>query len=344
MSETAMTDTTMRAAFWRRPGPARAVLELGAMPKPAPKEGEVLVRIAASGINPHDVKRRAGWMPVPPPQGPVVPHSDGAGVIEAIGPGVNPARLGQRVWVFRGGSAVPNRGTAAAYCVVQDHQAPRLPDHAPLALGAALGVPGLTAHAALFMDGELRAGSAVLIHAGAGAVGNAAVRFAARAPGITVIATASTPEKQAAARAAGAHHVVDYRAPDAAAQILALNGGRGVERIVEVDFAANQAFDLAVIARHGVVASYSSTSNRTPVLDYYAFALKGCTLHFVQGMFLKGAVLEAGIAAVTRGVAEGWFAPAIAAVLPLERIAEAHELVEAGAPGKVVVAVDETLR
>lgn len=338
-----MSETTMRAAFWRRQGPAREVLEIGTMPKPAPREGEVLVRIAASGVNPHDTKRRAGWMPVPPPQGPVIPHSDGAGVIEAIGPGVHPARLGQRVWLFRGGAAVPNMGTAATFCVVQDHQAPPLPDHVPFTLGATLGVPGLTANAALFMDGELRPGTAVLVHAGAGAVGNAAIRFAARAPGVAVIATASTPGKQEIARAAGAHHVVDYRAPDAGAQILALNGGRGVERIVEVDFAANQALDLAVIRRHGVIASYSSTSNRLPVLDYYGFALKGCTLHFVQGMHLVGAVLEAGIAAVTRGVAEGWFVPAIAAVLPLARIADAHELVEAGASGKVVVAVDETL-
>lgn len=333
----------MRAAFWRRPGPARAVLELGTVPKPAPRAGEVLVRIAASGVNPHDTKRRAGWLPVPPPSGPVVPHSDGAGVIEAVGPGVDPARVGQRVWVFGAGRAVPNLGTAAAYCVVRNDQAPPLPAEVPFTTGAALGVPGLTAHAALFMDGELPAGSVVLVHAGAGAVGSAALRFAARIPGVTLIATASTPEKQAAARAAGAHHVVDYRASDAAHRILAAAGGRGVDRIIEVDFAANQALDLAVIARHGVVASYSSTSNRTPLLDYYGFALKGCTLHFVQGMLLRGAVLEAAVAAVGRGVAEGWFRPAIAAVLPLSRIAEAHELVEAGAPGKVVVAVDETL-
>ena len=336
-----MTEESMRAAFWRAPGPARTVLELGAMPRPVPKEGEVLVRIAASGVNPHDVKKRSGWMPVPPPSEPVVPHSDGAGVIEAVGPGVAPARLGQRVWVFRGGSAVPNRGTAAAFCVVKDHQAPVLPDGVPFTVGAALGVPALTAHAALFMDGPLPEGSTVLIQGGAGAVGACAVRFAARAPGVRVIATASTAEKQAAARAAGAHHVLDYRAPDIAEQILALSSG--VERIVEVDFAANQTTDIAVIKRHGVVASYSSTANRTPVLDYYGFALKGCTLHFVQGMFLRGAVLEAGIAATNRGLTEGWLRPTIAAALPLDRIAEAHELVEASAGGKVVVVVDETL-
>lgn len=336
-----MTETTMRAAFWRSPGPARAVLELGTMARPVPRDGEVRVRIAASGVNPHDVKKRSGWMPVPPPAEPVVPHSDGAGVIEAVGPGVDPGRLGERVWVFRGGSAVPNRGTAAEFCVVKDHQAPKLPDGVSFTIGAALGVPALTAHAALFMDGPLPEGSAVLIQGGAGAVGACAVRFAARVPGLRVIATASTPERQAIARAAGAHHVLDYRAPDIATRILEVSGG--VERIVEVDFAANQATDIAVLKRHGVVASYSSTTDRTPVLDYYGFALKGCTLHFVQGMFLRGAVLEAGIAATNRGLAEGWLAPAIADTLPLDHIAEAHELVEAGAGGKVVVVVDETL-
>ncbi|WP_439577026.1 NADPH:quinone reductase [Elioraea sp.] len=337
-----MTEPTMRAAFWRTPGPAGAVLELGTMPRPLAKEGEVLVRIATSGVNPHDVKRRSGWMPVPPPSEPVVPHSDGAGVIEAVGPDVDPARIGERVWLFRGGSAVANRGTAAAFCVVKNHQAPRLPDGVPFTIGAALGVPALTAHAALFMDGPLAAGSTVLIQGGAGAVGACAVRFAARAPGVTVIATGSTPQKQAIAREAGAHHVVDYRAPDVAAQILALSGG--VDRIVEVDFAANQATDIAVIKRHGVVASYSSTTNRTPVLDYYGFALKGCTLHFVQGMVLRGGLLATGIDATNRALAEGWLTPAIAAALPLDRIVEAHEFVEAGAGGKVVVVVDETLR
>jgi len=331
----------MRAAFWRSPGPARTVLELGTMARPVPRDGEVRVRIAASGVNPHDVKKRSGWMLVPPPAEPVVPHSDGAGVIEAVGPGVDPGRLGERVWVFRGGSAVPNRGTAAEFCVVKDHQAQKLPDGVSFTIGAALGVPALTAHAALFMDGPLPEGSAVLIQGGAGAVGACAVRFAARVPGLCVIATASTPERQAIARAAGAHHVLDYRAPDIATRILEVSGG--VERIVEVDFAANQATDIAVLKRHGVVASYSSTTNRTPVLDYYGFALKGCTLHFVQGMFLRGAVLEAGIAATNRGLAEGWLAPAIAATLPLDHIAEAHELVEAGPGGKVVVVVDETL-
>lgn len=339
-----MTEPTMRAAFWRRQGPAREVLEIGPVPRPDPLHGEVLVRMATSGVNPHDTKKRSGWMPTPPPEGSVVPHSDGAGVIAAVGPGVDPARIGERVWVFRGGSARPNMGTAAEFCVVQDHQAPLLPNRVSFAEGAGLGVPGLTAHAALFMDGPLPEDGFVLVQAGAGAVGGCAVRLTARASPATVIATASTPEKQAEARASGAHHVLDYRDPDAAHRILGITAGRGVTRIIEVDFAANQAFDAAVIARHGVVASYSSTTDRRPVLDYYAFALKGCTLHFVQGMHLHGPVLAAAIAGVTRGAAAGWLAPPIAATLPLDRIAEAHETVEAGTRGKVIVTVDAALR
>jgi NADPH:quinone reductase-like Zn-dependent oxidoreductase len=331
----------MRAIVWRRTGPPAEVLELADLPRPEPAPGQVLVRVAASGINPHDTKTRAGWRGVRgwhvAEGGGYIPHGDGAGVIEAVGDGVSHARVGERVWVFgaRGG-----RGTCAEYCAVPAEQAVPLPPEVEFAQGACLGVPCLTAHLALFSDGPI-AGRAVLVHAGAGAVGQAAVRFAARA-GARVIATASTPEKQARARAAGAAEVLDYRAPGAAERILALTGGRGVDRIVEVDFGANQALDAAVIAPHGVIASYSSTREPTPVLDYYAFARKGATLRFVQAMLLDGAAREAAVAATRAAVAEGWMRLPIAATFPLERAAEAHALAESGADGKVVVLVGQS--
>jgi NADPH:quinone reductase-like Zn-dependent oxidoreductase len=328
----------MRAIVWRRTGPPAEVLELVELARPEPGPGQVLVRIAASGINPHDTKARAGWRGVRgwhAAEGPGhIPHGDGAGVIEAVGEGVPPGRVGERVWVFgaRGG-----RGTCAEYCAVPAEQAVPLPAEATFAQGACLGVPCLTAHLALFSDGPI-GGRTVLVHAGAGAVGQAAVRFAARA-GARVIATASTPEKQARARAAGAAEVLDYRAPDAAERVLALTGGRGVDRIVEVDFGANQALDAAAIAPHGVIASYSSTREPAPVLDYYAFARKGATLRFVQAMLLDGAARRAAVAATRAAVAEGWMRLPVAAAFPLERAAEAHALAEAGAEGKVVVLV-----
>ena len=326
----------MRAIVWRRTGPPREVLELVSLPPPEPGPGEVLVRVAASAVNPHDTKARAGWLGVGrhAEGGAVIPHSDGAGVVEAMGPSVPASRVGERVWVFgaRGG-----RGTCAELCAVPAEQAVPLPPEVPLVGGACLGVPCLTAHLALFSDGPLE-GATVLVQGGAGAVGTAAVRFAARA-GARVVATASTPEKRARALEAGAHHALDYRAPDVAEAVLALTAGRGVERIVEVDFGANQALDAAVVAPHGVVASYSSTRAPRPELDYYAFARKGTTLRFVQAMLLAGPARSAAVAATREAVAEGWMRLPIAATFPLDRTADAHAALEAGADGKVLVEV-----
>ncbi|WP_137180164.1 NADPH:quinone reductase [Roseomonas sp. AR75] len=324
----------MRAIQWRRNGPAREVLELVEVPRPEPGAGEVLVRIHASGVNPHDTKARAGWRGAVHAGGPMIPHSDGAGVIEAVGADVDAARIGERVWLF---GARHGKGTCRDFCTLPASQAVALPEGVGMAEGAALGVPCLTAHLALFSDGPI-AGKTVLVQGGAGAVGMAAVRFASRA-GARVIATASTEEKRAAARQAGAAEALDYRAPDIAARILALTSG-GVDRIIEVDFGANQALDGAVIAPHGVIAAYSSTREPKPVLDYYVFAKKAVTLRFVQAMLLHGAALEAAVRDTSAAVAAGWMRVPIAATFPLDRAAEAHEALEAGAMGKVVVTLD----
>lgn len=322
----------MRAIQWRRNGPAREVLELADLPEPQPAPGEVLVRVHASGVNPHDTKARAGWRGERHAGGPVIPHSDGAGVVIGVGAGVPATRIGQRVWIF---GARHGRGTCAELVAIGAAQAVPLPEGYGFAEGAGLGVPCLTAHLALFADGPI-AGKTVLVQGGAGAVGLAAVTFAAR-HGARVLATASTGAKRAAALAAGAAAALDYRAPDAAERILALTGGRGVDRIVEVDFGANQALDGQVIAPHGVIAAYSSTRDPRPVLDYYVFAKKAVTLRFVQAMLLHGPALEAAVAATSAALAEGWMRLPVAARFPLHRAAEAHEALEAGAQGKVVV-------
>jgi NADPH2:quinone reductase len=322
----------MRAIQWRRNGPARAVLELVAVPRPEPGPGEVLVRVHASGVNPHDTKVRAGWRSVVHTGGPMIPHSDGAGVIEAVGSGVDKARIDERVWLF---GARHGQGTCREFCALPASQAVPLPDVVSMAEGAALGVPCLTAHLALFSDGPI-AGKTVLVQGGAGAVGMAAVRFAARA-GARVIATASTDAKRATAIEAGAAEALDYRAPDIASRILAMTDGAGVDRIIEVDFGANQTLDGAVIAPHGVIAAYSSTREPKPVLDYYVFAKKAVTLRFVQAMLLHGAALEAAVRDTAEAVAAGWMRVPVAATFPLDRAAEAHETLEAGASGKVVV-------
>ncbi|MFT8243697.1 NADPH:quinone reductase [Roseomonas sp. BN140053] len=322
----------MRAAWYERTGPAREVLQLGTLPDPVAGPGEVLVRIRASGVNPHDTKRRAGWRGMAGPARRSVPHGDGAGEVVAVGEGVSRDRLGERVWLWNA------PGTAAELCALPAEQAVPLPAEADFAAGACLGVPACTAHDAVFADGPV-AGMCVLVHGAAGAVGEPALRFAARA-GARVLATASTPDKAAVAREAGAAAVFNYRDPDCAQQVLAATGGRGVDRIIEVDLGANLALDVAIVANNGSIASYSSTRVPEPVLPYYPLAYKGVALRLVQGMILPPARRTAAAEAIAVGLRDGWLAPRIGARFPLAEIAAAHEALEGGRQiGNVVVEV-----
>jgi NADPH2:quinone reductase len=240
------------------------------------------------------------------------------------------------VFVYRAGSARPGEGTAAQYVAVPEANVVQLPDGLSLAEGACLGVPAFTAYHATLSDGPV-AGQTVLVQGGAGAVGVVAVELA-RWSGARVIATVSSPEKAAIARAAGADHTIDYTRDDVAARVMEITGGTGVERIVEVDFGANVAIDSAVIAENGTVASYSSTRVREPVLPYYAFGLKGVRLHFVQGMNMPRAIRESAARTILALLERGMLKPRIARIFPLSEIAAAHECVEAGqAIGNIVV-------
>jgi NADPH2:quinone reductase len=326
----------MEAAWYERLGPARKVLTLGKLAIPEPGYGEVLVKVMASGVNPHDTKRRSGWLGSAMYAPRVVPHSDGAGTIARLGPGVRGLSEGERVFVYRAGSTRPGEGTAAQYVVVPQANAVRLP--APLSFrdGACLGVPALTAYQATLSDGPV-SGQWVLVQGGAGAVGAVAVELA-RWNGAKVIATVSSPEKAKIAQAAGADHVINYRTEDVVARVMEITRGAGVERIVEVDFGANVAIDGAVIAENGTIASYSSTRVREPVLPYYAFGLKGVRLQFVQGMNMLRTIREAGVRTIVALAERGMLKPRIARALPLREIVAAHELVEQGnAIGNVVV-------
>ena len=217
----AIAGATSRFAFYRDTGPARDVIVIAERPIPEPVPGSVRVRIHRSGINPSDTKRRGGWSSYKPRSPQMVLHCDGAGVIEAVGEGVSPHRIGERVWVWN--AETEGQGTAADHCIVAADQAVRLPDVAGFDVGACLGVPACTAHRAVFADGPVEA-QWVLVQGGAGAVGAYAVQFAARA-GARVIATGSSPDKRDVALGLGARHAVDYRDPEAARQILALTGG-----------------------------------------------------------------------------------------------------------------------
>ena len=328
----------MKAVWYSATGPAREVLRYGEAEEPRPARGEVRVRVAASGVNPSDTKKRGGWLGMEMGHQCVIPHSDGAGTVDAVGEGVDPGRIGERVWVWNAQGGSRPFGTAAERVTVPAGQAVRLPDWVPWSIGAGLGVPGCTAHYAVLGDGPVE-GKRVLVQGGAGAVGHMAVQIAALGRA-EVIATVSGDEKGETALAAGARHVVNYRREDVAARVHDLTGGEGVDRVIEVDLAANIETDVALLRPHGTIASYSSTSGPELPLAYYPLAFRDLRIHFVQGYLLPAPARQAAIRDLTAWLDEGLVDVRIARLFPLTRTAEAHELLESGrADGKVVVMV-----
>ncbi|MCC5983451.1 MAG: NADPH:quinone reductase [Rhodobacteraceae bacterium] len=329
----------MRAAFYRRTGPAREVLEIGTLPEPRPATGEVLVRVHASGINPADVKRRAGWGGLAMADDLVVPHCDGAGVIEAVGDGVSADRIGARVWLFNAQGAYTGAGrafgTAAERIAIPEAQAVDLAEPFTFEQGACLGVPAMTAHRCVFADGPV-AGQTLLVQGGAGAVGHLAVQMA-RLGGARVLTTVSHAEGAAHAAAAGAHAIIQRHTDDVIARVRGLTEGRGVDRVIEVDLAANMATDAELLVENGTIASYSCSSDPRPVLPYYAFASKGLNLRFIQGFNIPPAARCAAIAFI--GQHAQHLQVAVGARFPLERIADAHARVEGSGLGNTVVRI-----
>lgn len=321
----------MRAAVYRGTGAARDVLWVEEIARPEPGPGEVLVRVHASGVNPTDVKSRAGATARPVDEF-QIPHHDGAGVIEDVGPGVDPARTGERVWVWL--AAFGRRwGTAAEWTVVPARQAVPLPDGVSFELGASLGVPAVTADRCLFADGPL-SGKAVLVAGGAGAVGHFAIELARHAGG-RVVATVSGPEKAELAAKAGADLVVNYRDADAADQLKAF--APVMDRIVEVALGANLALDLAVSGPPTVVVSYAA-DGPDPVLPVRACMTANVTLRFMLLYTLPAAALDRAAADITAALAAGDLTGLPVHKFPLDAIAAAHEAAESGAVGKIIVA------
>jgi NADPH2:quinone reductase len=320
----------MRAAVYRSTGAARDVLRIEEVGRPEPGPGEVLVRVRASGVNPTDHKTRAGATARPVDEF-QVPHQDGAGVIEAAGPGVDPARVGERVWLWL--AAFGRRwGTAAEWTVVPARHAVPLPDGTSFELGASLGVPALTAHRCLFADGPVD-GKTVLVAGGAGAVGHFAIELAKHA-GARVVSTVSTPEKAELAVKAGADLVVNYRDPDAVDQVKGF--APVMDRVVEVALGANLALDLAVSGPSTVVVSYAA-DGPDPVLPVRACMTANVTLRFVLLYGLPDAALDAAVAGVSDALAAGALTELPAHRFPLSDIVAAHEAAEGGAVGKVIV-------
>lgn len=329
---------TMQAAFHERLGNARDVLCLGPQPMPVPQPDEVRVRIRWSGINPSDVKSRAGLRGRAMNFPRVIPHSDGMGVIDAVGAGVDASRLGQRVWVMNAAWGRPC-GTAAQYtCVPTSLAVPLLPD-TPDEVGACLGIPAMTALHAVLMDGGV-AGRTVLVAGGAGAVGHYAIQFARRFGAHMVIATVSGDAKARLAAEAGAHAVIDYRQEDVVGRVRELTGGGGVDRVIEVNFTANLGIDVEVLRTAGDCVAYGSAGQQLD-LPFPTLLAKNLQLKFFMVYHLSDADRSRAIEQLTRMLEAGEVLHNIACCRPLAEIVDAHESVERGdVVGKVLLRVD----
>lgn len=325
----------MRAVSYRSFGVASDVLEFVDLPTPDPAPGEVLVRVHASGINPSDVKLRSGARPGAVMQYPmVVPHSDGAGVIEAVGEGVDSARVGQRVWIWNG-QWQRAFGTAAEYIALPSDQAVYLPDTTSFAEGACFGIPAMTAWYALYRDGPIT-DQTVLVTGGAGTVGRYACQMAALG-GARVITTVSSDEKAAHS---GAPEWINYRTQDVTEAVMDMTNGAGIDRIVEVDFAANQPTSLSMIRPGGTIASYASASQMKPELDFYGFMFKNIRLHMLIVYQLDTAARRRGEAQLGTWLEKGALSHAVVPGGVLQDAASAHQMVEAGQKlGTVVLEV-----
>ncbi len=321
----------MLAAIYKRLGSAD-VLQVVDLPRPEPAPGEVRVRIRVSGVNPTDWKARADGPGKTMPFPFVVPHQDGAGEIDAVGDGVDPSRIGQRVWVYFA-SWRRQYGTAEEWVCLPEQQAVPLADTASLELGGSLGIPALTAYHALFSDGPLQ-GKTVLVAGGAGAVGHFAIELARRG-GARVITTVSSPEKAELARAAGADEVINYRAEDAASTVRAA-APDGVDRIIEVALSANLTLDLQVLAPDGTVVTYAATGP-DPVIPVRQLMSRNLTLRFMLIYTIPAAALRTAVEEVSAAVAAGSLTELPVIRYRLDQIAAAHQAVEDGMVGKVVV-------
>lgn len=321
----------MRAVFYEANGPARDVLRVGEVPTPEPGPGDVRVRLRASGVNPSDVKSRGHRKPAFPR---VIPHSDGAGEIEAVGEGVSRSRIGERVWVWNGQWQRPF-GTAAECIVLPARQAVRLPGGVGFWEGAMLGIPALTGFHAVALAGAEN-GAALLVSGGAGSVSQYAIQFA-KSRGATVITTISSPDKAAAAREAGADHCIDYRREDVGARVAQITGGRGVDAIIEMNLSANAGLIPATLRPKGRVIVYGTEAEAT--IPAFACLVNSVTLSFFLIYQLDTEQRECAIAGVIGALEQGWLVSRIGPTFPLAEAAAAHEAVEHGTIGNVIVTI-----
>jgi NADPH:quinone reductase len=326
----------MKAAYYEQNGPADKVIIVGELDDPGVAAGEVVVEVATSAVNPSDAKARAG-VRGPMAYDRVIPHSDGAGRIVAVGDGVSRDRIGDRVWLWNAGwkRAHGSNGTLIS---LPSEQAVPLPNETSFEAGACLGIPALTAHRCLFADGLIE-GQNILVTGGAGTVGSYAIQMAKLA-GARVFTTISSKEKADHAKSMGADVVLNYREEGVAESILSATDGAGVDRIVEVEFGGNLATSRKILAQNGTIAAYGSMANPEPSLPFYPMMFDGQTLRMVLVYILPQAARTTGVADINSWLEQGALQHPIARTFLLEQSAEAHEFVESGTKiGTTVVKV-----
>ena len=327
----------MQAAWYETIGSADEVLQVGEIDNPSPGQGDVLVQMKTSGVNPSDVKTRAGArgeLQFPK----IIPHSDGGGVITAVGEGVSKDRIGERVWIWNGafGRAY---GTCAELISLPSNQAVSMPDSTSFETAACLGIPAATAFYGIFCDGSVNDQN-ILITGGAGAVGHLGIQLA-KWSGANVITTVSGDDKATAAKTAGADLVINYKTDDVIEAVNDFTKGDGVDRILEVEFGGNLSVSQHVIKNNGVIASYGSVAEANPPVPFYDLMFKGVTLN----TYLIYIVPESDRAKINEGITaalnDNALNPIIAESFPLPSIIDAHKAVEAGSViGNVIITID----
>ena len=329
----------MRAVWYDRQGAAAEVLQVGELPDPEPGPGEVRVRLTLSGISPGDTKKRRGWLGSTMPYPRVVPHSDGAGVVDAVGSGVDPARVGERVWVY-GAQSYRASGTAAGLTVVPSSTAVVLPAAVPDAIGACLGIPGVTAHRAVFADGSVR-GQTVLVHGALGAVSSLAAQLALR-DGATVVPTVRRTGDLAALPERLRPHAVALDAADPVAAVRA-QAPDGVDRVVEVAFSDNVDLDAAVLRNGGVLAAYATRADR-PSFDFWPMLFDNVTIRLLGSDDFPVEAKQQAAADLTAAAADGDLEIRVADPFPLADAARAHDQVDADNRRRVLLDVTGSRR
>jgi NADPH:quinone reductase len=325
----------VRAVWYDRQGSASEVLQVGELPDPEPRRGEVRVRVRYSGVNPGDTKKRRGWLGSSMPYPRVIPHSDGAGVVDGVGEGVR-GRVGRRVWVYGAQSYRPF-GTAAQYTVVPEQLAVDLPDDVPDDIGACLGIPGITAHRAVFGDGPV-AGATVLVHGVLGGVASLAAQLA-RWGAATVIGTVRSSDDLFEVDTGAVDHVVPLDRPDPAADIRAV-APAGVDRIIEVAFSDNVDLDAAVGKIGAVIAAYASRQDR-PTFPFWPMLFNNMTIRLLGSDDFPSEAKEQAATDLIAAARAGALSIIVGETFPLENVADAHDLVDAGSRHRVVVALPD---